>query len=293
MATKEISADFPFESKYIEIYGSKMHYIDEGSGDPILFLHGNPTSSYLWRNIIPYLVPQARCIALDMIGMGKSDKLDLDYRFFDHSKYVEGFIEKLDLSNLTLVVHDWGAALGFHYAMRHENNIKGIAFMEAIIKPMTWEDFPKGFRMGFKLFRTAGIGWLMISVMNMFVTKILPQAIVRKLSAKEKDYYAEPYKTVQSRKPVRRWPCEIPIEGKPADVYEAVSNYSQKLQASEVPKLLFFATPGGLTDSKTVDWCKQNLKNLKVVGIGDGLHFIQEDNPHLIGEELAKWYLDL
>ena len=293
MATKEISANFPFKSQYVEIYGSKIHYIDEGSGDPILFLHGNPTSSYLCRNIIPYLVPKARCIALDLIGMGKSDKPDLDYRFSDHSKYVEGFIEKLDLSNLTLVVHDWGAALGFHYAMRHENNIKGIAFMEAIIKPMTWEDFPKGFRIGFKLFRTAGIGWLMISVMNMFVTRILPQAIVRTMSTEEMHYYREPYKTVQSRKPVRQWPCEIPIEGKPVDVYKAVSNYSQKLQASEVPKLLFFATPGGLINSKTLDWCKQNLKNLKVVDIGDGLHFLQEDNPHLIGEELIKWYLDL
>ncbi len=293
MITKTISANFPFESKYVEIHGSKIHYIDEGSGDPILFLHGNPTSSYLWRNIIPYLVPHGRCIALDLIGMGKSDKPDLDYRFFDHSKYVEGFIEKLDLSNLTLVIHDWGSALGFHYAMRHENKIKGIAFMEAFMKPMKWEDFPRDFRMGFKLFRTSGIGWLMISVMNMFVTQILPQSIVRKLSAEEKNYYGDPYKTVQSRKPVRQGPCEIPIEGQPPDVYEVISNYNQKLQESEVPKLLFFATPGGIIDFKTVDWCKQNLKNLKVVDIGNGIHFLQEDNPHLIGEELAKWYQDL
>jgi haloalkane dehalogenase len=293
MTAKTISSSFPFKSKYVEIEGAKIHYIDEGSGDPILFLHGNPTSSYLWRNIIPYLVPHGRCIALDLIGMGKSDKPDLDYRFFDHSKYVEGFIKKLNLSNLTLVIHDWGSGLGFHYAMRHENNIKGIAFMEAIVKPMIWEDFPKDFKMGFKLFRTAGIGWLMISVMNMFVTKILPQSIVRKLSTEEMDYYADPYKTVQSRKPVRQWPCEIPIEGKPVDVYEAISNYSKKLQTSEVPKLLFFATPGGLIDPKTVDWCKQNLKNLKVVDIGNGIHYIQEDNPHLIGQEMAKWYQEL
>jgi haloalkane dehalogenase len=293
MTTKAISANFPFESKYVEIHGSKIHYIDEGSGDSILFLHGNPTSSYLWRNIIPYLIPHGRCIALDLIGMGKSDKPDLDYRFFDHSKYVDGFINKLDLSNITLVIHDWGSALGFHYAMRHDNNIKGIAFMEALLKPMTWEDFPSDFRTGFKLMRTAGIGWIMISVLNMFVTQILPKAIVRKLSAEEKDYYAAPYKTVQSRKPVRQWPCEIPIEGKPADVYEVISNYNQKLQESELPKLLFSATPGGIIDDKTVEWCRQNLKNLKVVDIGEGIHFVQEDNPHLIGEELAKWYLDL
>ena len=293
MTTKAISANFPFASQYVEIEGSKIHYIDEGSGDPILFLHGNPTSSYLWRNILPYLVPHGRCLALDLIGMGKSDKPDLDYRFFDHSKYVEGFIERLGLSHLTLVIHDWGSALGFHYAMRHENNIKGIAFMEALLKPVRWEDFPSDFKMGFKLFRTSGIGWLMISVMNMFVTQILPQAIVRKLSAEEKNYYAAPYKTVQSRKPVRQWPCEIPIEGKPADVYEVISNYNQKLQESEVPKLLFFATPGGIIDSRTVDWCTQHLKNLTVVHIGEGIHFLQEDNPHLIGEELAKWYQDI
>ncbi|MEE8336050.1 MAG: haloalkane dehalogenase [Candidatus Neomarinimicrobiota bacterium] len=287
---KEISADFPFESKYIEIHGSNIHYIDEGSGDPILFLHGNPTSSYLWRNIIPYLVPHGRCIALDLIGMGKSDKPDLDYRFFDHVKYVEGFIEKLDLSKLTLVIHDWGSGIGFHYAMRHENNIKGIAFMEAMLRPMNWEDFPSGFKIGFKLFRTSRIGWLMISVMNMFVTRILPQAIVRKLSVEEKEYYAAPYKTIKSRKPVRQWPCEIPIEGKPEDMYEVIANYNQKLQKSEVSKLLFFATPGGIIDSKTVAWCKQNLKNLKAIDIGKGIHFLQEDNPHMIGAELANWF---
>jgi len=290
MSTKEISTDFPFSSKYIEVHGANMHYIDEGSGDPIIFLHGNPTSSYLWRNIIPYLVPHGRCIAPDLIGMGKSDKPDLGYRFFDHSEYVEGFIDKLDLSNITLVIHDWGSALGFHYAMRHESNIKGIAFMEALVKPMTWGDFPSGFKMGFKLMRTSGIGWLMISVLNMFVTRILPQAIVRELSAEEKDYYAAPYKTVQSRKPVRQWPCEIPIEGKPADVYEVISSFNQRLQASELPKLLFSATPGGIINDKTVEWCRQNLKNLKIVDIGEGIHFLQEDNPHLIGEELAKWY---
>ncbi len=165
--------------------------------------------------------------------------------------------------------------------------------MEAFLKPMTWEDFPGGFRKGFKLMRTSGIGWFMISVLNTFVTQILPKAIVRELSSEEKDYYAAPYKTVQSRKPVRQWPCEIPIEGKPTDVYEVIASYSQRLQESELPKLLFFGTPGGIVDDKKVEWCRQNLKSLKVVDIGNGIHFLQEDNPHLIGEELAKWYLDL
>ncbi|MGI9571088.1 MAG: haloalkane dehalogenase [Desulfobulbia bacterium] len=290
VTSKEISADFPFRSNYVEVYGSKMHYIDEGTGDVILFLHGNPTSSYLWRNIIPYLSSMGRCIAPDLIGMGKSEKPDLPYRFFDHVKYLDGFIEMLSLTNITLVIHDWGSAIGFHYAARHEHNIKGIAFMEAFLRPVTWEDFPSDFKMGFKIMRTPGIGWFMISVMNMFVTNILPKAIVRKLSAEEKEYYGSPYKTVRSRKPVRQWPCEIPINGKPADVYEVVSNYHQKLQKSEIPKLLFYAKPGGLIVAKMVEWCKQNLKNLKVVDIGAGIHFVQEDNPHLIGSELARWY---
>ena len=161
MATKAISANVPFESKYLEVHGSKIHYVDEGSGDPILFIHGNPSSSYIWRNIIPYLVPHGRCIALDPIGMGKSDKPDLEYRFFDHLKYVEGFIEKLDLSNLTLVIHDWGSGLGFHYAMRHESNVKGIAFMEAMVKPYTWGHFPTTQKIGLSMFRTPGIGWFL------------------------------------------------------------------------------------------------------------------------------------
>ena len=290
MALKPISAAFPFESKYIDINGSKMHYIDEGAGDPILFLHGNPTSSYLWRNIIPYLTPHARCIAPDLIGMGKSDKPNIKYRFFDHAKYVEAFIEKLGITNITLVVHDWGSGLGFHYAMRHEDNIKGIAFMEALLKPLSWSEFPDDQKKGFKLFRAPLIGWLMLSGMNVFLTKLLPSMIVRKLSAAETDYYMAPYKKIKSRKPVRQWPCEIPIDGQPVDVHTMMSNYSQKIQQSELPKILFYAKPGTIINSATVEWCKQNLKNLDLINVGKGLHYIQEDNPHLIGEELAKWY---
>ncbi len=293
MTTKTISADFPFESKYVEVHGSKMHYVDEGEGDPILFLHGNPTSSYLWRNIIPYLVPHGRCIAPDLIGMGKSDKPELDYSFFDHAKYLEGFIEKLGLSNITLVIHDWGSGLGFHYASRNENNIKGIAFMEAMLKPMKWDDFPSGEKTGFKLFRTSGIGWFMLSFLNMFLTQLLPRMIVRKLSKEEKEYYEAPFKTIKSRKPVRQWPLEIPIDGQPSETYEMISNYSRKMQESELPKILFYGNPGAIIGAEYVEWCKQNLKNLAIVDIGEGLHFIQEDNPHLIGEELAKWVQDL
>lgn len=225
--------------------------------------------------------------------MGKSDKPDLGYRFIDHCMYVEGFIKKLGLRHITLVIHDWGSALGFHYAMRNENNVKGIAFLEALLRPMTWDDFPGDFKMGFKIMRTPGLGWLMVSVMNVFVTKILPKAIVRNLSAEEKAHYGAPYPTIRSRKPLRQWPCEIPIAGKPADVCEVISNYHERLQKSEVPKLLFFSSPGGLINAEVVEWCKQNLKALKTVDLGPGIHYLQEDNPHLIGSELAGWYKDL
>ncbi len=291
--TKYISPEFSFRSKHAEVDGSNIHYIDEGSGDPILFLHGNPTSSYLWRNIIPYLTSSGWCIAPDLIGMGKSDKPNIEYRFFDHVRYVEGFIEKMELRNITLVVHDWGSALGFHYAMRHEENIKGLAFMEAILKTFSWDEFPKDFRMGFKLFRTPILGWLMLVGLNMFVEQILPKAIVRNLTEEEKNYYRKPFKKLKDRKPVWRWPNEIPIDGKPADVTEAVQEYSKKLQESKLPKLLFYVKPGGIIPSSMVKWCQQNLKNLKTVNIGRGIHYLQEDNPYLIGSELAKWYKSL
>jgi haloalkane dehalogenase len=287
---KEISAEFPFESQFVEVHGSQMHYVDEGEGDPVLFLHGNPTSSYLWRNIIPYVTPTARAIAPDLIGMGRSDRPDIPYRFFDHWRYVEGFIEALDLRNITFVVHDWGSALAFHYARRHESNVKGIAFMEAILRPATWEDFPGGFKLMFKLFRTPVAGWLLIVAMNFFVRQILPQATARKLTAEEMRRYAEPFSTWASRRPVLQWPREIPIDGNPADVERTVRSYSNWLEVSELPKLLFHATPGGLIPPPLAEWVKANFKNLEAVDIGQGIHYVQEDNPHQIGEALAAWY---
>ena len=288
-----VSSDFPFDSRFVDVLGSSMHYVDEGAGDPVLFLHGNPTSSFMWRNILPYLIPHGRCIALDLIGMGKSDKPDLAYRFHDHYRYVEGFIETLGLTNITFVLHDWGSGLGFHYWATHESNVKAIAFMEAIIKPMFWDAFPLGPRIGFKLFRTPGIGWLMLSVMNMFVAQILPQMTVRKLSAAVMAQYRAPYPSVASRKPVRQWPCEIPLNGHPADMVELVSAYSRKLQESPLPKLLFFARPGAVLNADAVDWCRSNLKNLQTVDVGAGLHYLPEDHPQLIGETLANWYGNL
>ena len=290
----DISAEFPFQSRFIEVNGSNLHYVEEGEGDPILFLHGNPTSSYLWRNIIPHVTSLGRAIAPDLIGMGKSDKPDIEYSFFDHVKYVEGFIEKMGLKNVILVIHDWGSALGFYYAMRHPENVKGLAFMEAILAPIpSWDVLPAAFTELFQGFRTPEVGWDLIVNQNVFVEQVLPGAVVRKLSQAEMDHYREPFIEPSSRKPVWRWPNEIPIAGEPPDVVEAVSAYSQWLQQSDLPKMLFYGAPGAIITPQMVEWSTQNLKKLKTVNIGPGIHFLQEDNPHLIGTELAEFYRGL
>jgi len=294
----EVSADFPYRPNYINVHGSQIHYVDEGSGDPILFLHGNPTSSYLWRNIIPHLTSLGRCIAPDLIGMGRSDKPVLEYRFVDHVKYLEGFIDKLELQNLTMVIHDWGSALGFHYARRHEHNVKGMAFMEAILMPWpTWDmvfSHLPDVKKVFQGFRTPEVGWDMIVNKNMFIEQILPKGgVVRQLTEEEMQHYRQPFTNPASRKPIWRWPNEIPIEGTPADVTEIVQTYNQWLQHAKLPKLLFYATPGALLPATMVEWCRQNLKNLKTVDLGPGSHYLQEDHPHLIGSELANWYRSL
>ena len=291
---QNMSPDFPYESHYVEVLGSKIHYVDEGGGDPVLFLHGNPSSSYLWRNVIPHLRPLARCVAPDLVGMGKSDKPDIEYRFFDHVRYVEGFIEQMGLRRITLVIHDWGSALGFYYAIRHEENIKGLAFMEAIIMPVpSWELFPEASRDLFQGFRTPEVGWDMIVNKNIFIEQVLPSKIIRRLTAEEMERYREPFREPGTRKPVWRWPNELPIAGEPPDVVEAVARYNEWLKETELPKLLFYGSPGELVKAPVVKWCQENLRNLKTVDVGKGIHYLQEDNPQLIGTELAAWYAGL
>ena len=289
--SSSISSDFPFESRYVDVLGSRMHYIEEGEGDPIVFLHGNPMSSYLWRNILPHLADQGRCIAPDLIGMGKSDKPDIAYRYDDQYRYLSAFLEQMDLGdNVTIVLHDWGSGLGFRWAHEHKERIKGLAFMEAMVRPLTWDFIPGPQRMAIRMMRFAPMGFLMSSVGNIFVKKMIPDMIHRELPAEVKAAYAEPYPTVASRKAITQWPRELPIDNKPADNAVHVNGFTDWLQTSDVPKLLFTASPGAAITEVEAEWCREHLPNLEVVDIGDGLHFIQEDNPHLIGETISGWY---
>ncbi len=278
-----------YTNKSLEVHGSRIRYRDEGEGDPILLLHGNPTSSYLWRNIIPYLVGQGRCIAPDLIGMGASDKPALSYHFTDHYHYLEAFVHKLGLKHIILVVHDWGSALGFYYAMKNPGNIKGMAFMESIVRPWRWGDLPFWYRLGFWGLRQPVIGEAMIYGLNAFLNVIMPRLVVRKLTQQEKGFYKAPFRRALHRKPMLSWPRQIPINGRPRQMKHIVDQYSQYLQQSSIPKLLLYAKPGGIINGGALQWCMSHINNLEARYIGRGLHFIQEDHPHAIGQALAQW----
>ena len=281
---------FPYESKYLEVQGTTIHYVDEGKGKPIIFLHGNPTSSYLWRNILPFLTPHARCIAPDLPGMGKSGKPGIDYKLHAHYQYIEAFIEKMGFRDITFVLHDWGSAIGFQYAMKHKDNIKGLVFLEAIIKPWRIKDLSWFYRIGFFILRKPVLGEIMVYGMNAFLNIVLPALTIRKLTAVEKKVYKAPYKKIKDRKPLLTWVRELPINGKPGNVCQLVDNYSQFLQDSRLPKLLLYGEPGAIINDRTVVWCRKNINNLTTAYVGKGYHFLQEDQPKQIGREISEWY---
>lgn len=288
---KAISSAFPFESKFIKVKGSRIHYIEEGHGDPILFLHGNPTSNYLWRNIIPYLSGQGRCIAPDLIGMGKSDKPDIDYGFEDTYTYVEAFIEALALENITLVLHDWGSGMGFHYANKHRTKIKAIAFMEAMYDAPTMYDMPFSVKTALKMVRHPWLGKLMVQRANIFIKKMLPDMILRKLTPEEMNFYAAPYPDAKSRKPLLAFPQDVPFkDGKATSATSAVKAWASWLADSKMPKLCFYVSPGVAIKEKDVRVIEDTFKNTEMIHLGEGLHFIQEDYPHEIGRHLSRWY---
>ena len=273
----------------LEVLDSTIHYRESGAGDPIVFLHGNPTSSYLWRNVIPRLEREGRCLAPDLIGMGQSGKPAIDYRFVDHSRYLDAWFEELALSDVTLVLHDWGSALGFHWAARHPDRVAAIAFMEAIVKPLTWQEWPEAARDVFRGLRTSGVGEKLIFEKNVFIENVLPGSILRKLTPEEMDAYRAPFLDSKSRTPVWRWPNEIPLEGEPADVVAIVEAYGKWLAESDVPKLLLAFEPGAILGAKLVEHCAERFRNLEVQSLGRGSHFVQEDQPEAIGDAIREW----
>lgn len=292
----ELTDEFPFDSKFMTINGHQLHYIDTGdaSSDPVLFLHGNPTSSYLWRNIIPYISRHpARCIALDLIGYGKSERPDIDYRFVTHADYVIRFIEALKLKNITLVMHDWGNALGFYYGLYHLNNIKGFAIIEggSFFRPIpSMEDFfPVQAQGLFTTLRDPVKGPELMKNFNPFLSNMQKSVLGRHLSDAAWQKHQAPFLDPDSRKPIWTFPTQFPIAGKPHDVFEIVTRYSPILQECKTPKILFHATPGCNTPPEVVEWAKEHMHHLTTVQIGPGYHYLPEDNPMLIGQELSRW----
>jgi len=280
----------------IEILGSTMSYVTAGSNGPVvLFLHGNPTSSHIWRNIIPHVAPVGRCIAPDLIGFGRSGKPDIAYRFADHVRYLDAFQDALGLRDVVTVAQDWGTALAFHRAARFPQSTIGLAFME-FIKPLpSWDAFhqrPQA-RELFQAFRTPGKGEKLILEDNVFIERVLPGGIRRTLSSEEMDAYRAPFLTPQSRRPILAFPRELPIAGEPADVYAMSERDRAALRASTYPKLLFSADPGALISPAVAKAFAAELRNCRHIDLGPGAHYLQEDHPATIGEALHAWLAEI
>lgn len=292
-----MTTSFRDKKKFTTVHGRKMAYIDEGTGDPIVFLHGNPTSSYLWRNIMPHLAGQGRLIAPDLIGMGDSEKLDQSgperYTYAEHRKYLFALLDQLGVNkNVTLVIHDWGSGLGFHWAHMNPDAVKGVAFMEGIVAPVpSWDSFPEGPRTMFQALRSEA-GEDMILQKNLFVEAILPGSILRDLSDEEMAEYRRPFENAgEDRRPTLTWPRQIPIAGDPADVVDVVGAYSQWLRETPIPKLFVNAEPGALIAGPVRDLVR-SFPNLSEVTVA-GSHFIQEDSPDEIGQAVKAWHAKL
>ncbi|MDT8399541.1 MAG: haloalkane dehalogenase [Pseudomonadales bacterium] len=286
---EKISPDFPYESHYVEVLGSRMHYVDEGEGDPILFIHGNPTSSYLWRNVIPHVSGHYRAIAVDLIGMGKSDKPELDYTYLDHRRYLNAFIQALDLKNITFVIHDWGSVLGFDYAMHNEANTLGVAFMEALIPPRFPIPAEPPADSIFGRFRTAGEGEKLIYEDHYFMEQMVPGGVVRKLSEEEMNHYREPYLAEGSRKPILQWPRELPMGGKPAANVEVISSIGAWMKTTKMPMLHLWAGSGGMNPDGNARYYVDNVADIESYFLGEGRHYLQEDHPEMIGVAVNDW----
>lgn len=285
-------ADFVGAKRRVAVLDTRMAVYETGAGNPIVFLHGNPTSSILWRDVIPHVAHLGRCIAPDLIGMGDSDKRPGDgeqYRFTEHRRYLDALLDALDVHDqVTLVLHDWGTALGFDWANRHRDAVSAIAYTEGIVRPLEgWDEWPEDARKIFQGFRSAA-GESLILERNLFIERVLPNSIIRELTAEELDAYRRPFaEPGEDRWPTLRWPREIPIAGEPADVVDIVGSYAAWLSTSPVPKLFINAEPGSILTGAQREFCRSwpNQTEVAVTGI----HFVQEDSAEDIGRALAQW----
>lgn len=283
------------ETHKVSVFGSEMAYVEVGEGVPIVFLHGNPTSKYLWRDVIPHVASLGRCIAPDLIGMGESDKLKQSgphrYGFFEHYRYLRELLYQLQATDdVVLVVHDWGSALGFHWACEHPEAVRGICFTEAIVQPLTWDDWPEAATSVFQGFRSAN-GESMVLDRNLFVERVLPGSVVNKMSGDTLDVYRRPYLNAgEDRRPTLSWPRDIPIEGEPLSVVDAVARYSEFMLGSAFPKLFVNAEPGAILVGRQREFCRgwPHTRETTVVAS----HFVPEDAPHEIGRALVQWLRD-
>jgi haloalkane dehalogenase len=288
-----ISEVHGIQGQSVRVLDSTMYYLEVGEGAPIVFLHGNPTSSYLWRNVMPHVSGLARAVAPDLIGMGRSGKIDSDYKYVDHYRYLSAFLDELDLDDVTFVVHDWGATLGFDYARRNPDRVKGIAFMEGVLPPI----FPQpsfeamGEELGgmFRAFKDPVMGREMVIEQNVFIEKLLPEFANRSLGTSAANAYRGPFINVSDREPLLAWPREIPIAGEPANIVTLMSDIQAFMTSSDLPFLLLYADPGVLVSPAVADWYAANMKTVETAYIGQGLHFVQEDQPFAIGRSIADW----
>ena len=288
-----LSKTMPYAKNFIEVAGQRLAYVDEGAGDPIVLLHGNPTSSFLWRNVIPSLTGLGRVIVPDLIGQGDSSKLDPAlgpdrYSFAVVYDYLTQMLEALEVtSNVTLVIHDWGSALGFHWAHQHPDAVRGIAYMEALVRPLTWDEWPEKAREIFQGFR-GEVGEELILKRNLFIEAVLPSSILRDLGEEEMNEYRRPHQTPEDRQPLLNWPRQIPIDGEPPDMVALINSYGAWLASPDSPPKLFInADPGSILVGKQREFC-ESWPNQEKVTV-KGLHFVQEDSPHEIGEAVADW----
>ncbi|MET1074060.1 MAG: haloalkane dehalogenase [Umezawaea sp.] len=273
----------------VTVLGSGMAYVDEGEGPVVVFQHGNPTSSYLWRDVIPRVAPHARCVAADLVGMGRSDQPELGYRVEEHARYFEAFMDALDLRDVVLVLHDWGSALGLDWARRHPDRVRGLVLMEFIRPIPTWLDVSEAGAAIFRGFRDAERGRQQLVDENRFIEQVLPAGVVGGLPDGVLDVYREPFLDPARREPLYRFPNELPIAGHPADVWAMASAYHDWLMETGIPKLFFWVTPGSLISPQQAAWYSERLKNCSSVHLGDGRHYLQEDHGDRIGREIASW----